>query len=150
MFAPFFSFEDVEDEVDGETNFVVVNLGVRYQFTKMLELGIATGYEYFSSWVHPYYDKGDHLRYADLKDNHFVHLAVESKVDWFCFINHVQVYSRLGAGAILKEDDYEVKLGLPNFQFSPIGVEIVGPVGIYVERGVGYRGLFSGGLSFRF
>lgn len=35
-----FDSEDVEDEVDGETNFVVVNLGVRYQFTKMLKLGL--------------------------------------------------------------------------------------------------------------
>lgn len=148
-----FDSEEVEDEIDGGTNCIVVNLGARYQLAKMLELGFATGYEYYASKVHPYHNEKGYLKYADIKDNHIVHLAVESKVDWVSFLDHVQIYSRLGLGGVLeitKVDDYEVGFGLPNFQFSPIGIEYVGTVGFYAEAGVGYRGLYSGGVSFRF
>ncbi len=38
----------------------------------------------------------------------------------------------------------------PNMQFSPVGLRFGGPLAFYLELGLGYRGLVSGGICYRF
>lgn len=138
------------DEIDGDCNMIVANMGTRYQLMQMLELGLTMGYEYYSSKVNPYENEKGFVKYADTKDNHIIHLAAEAKIDWINF-SKIQFYSRVGAGVqfdVEKIDDYEMNLSR-TLQLSPIGIEYVNTVGFYTELGIGYRGLYSAGISFR-
>lgn len=152
-----FDYDDgkisLPDEVRGSTNYTVANLGVRYQLAKMLEVGATTGYEYYSSKVSPVVDKNGIEKYTKTKDNHLVHLAAEVKIDWVTVFDHVQFYSRLGLGAAMninKVDDYNIDIEGLSGQISPLGVEYIDKLGVYFEAGIGYRGFYSGGISYRF
>lgn len=141
------------DEVGGGTNYAVANLGVRYQLAKMLEVGATTGYEYYSSKVNPVVDKNGIEKYTKTKDNHLIHLAAEAKIDWVTVFDHFQFYSRLGLGTVLntnKVDDYNIDIEGLSGQISPLGVEYINKLGVYFEAGIGYRGFYSGGISYRF
>lgn len=135
------------DEEDGSSNFTGVNFGTRYQLAKMVEVGIATGYEYYSSANDP--AEGSH---GSVIDNHLIHIAAEGKFDWITFFDHLQLYSRLGAGVTLNYHNnsrYDTEVE-PVLQGTLAGIEYINTVGCYVEFGAGYRGFFSGGLSVRF
>lgn len=135
------------DEEDGSSNFTGVNFGARYQLAKMVEVGIATGYEYYSSANDP--AEGSH---GSVIDNHLIHIAAEGKFDWITFLDHIQLYSRLGLGVTINyhnDSRYDTEFE-PVLQGTLAGIEYINTVGCYVEFGAGYRGFFSGGLSVRF
>lgn len=135
------------DEEDGSSNFTGVNFGARYQLAKMVEVGVATGYEYYSSVIDP--EDGSH---GSVIDNHLIHIAAEGKFDWITFLDHIQLYSRLGLGVTINyhnDSRYDTEFE-PVLQGTLAGIEYINTVGCYVEFGAGYRGFFSGGLSVRF
>lgn len=71
---------------------------------------------------------------------------------------HFNLYGLLGAGYTFNKTTYdpppasgkESNNSHFNFQVTPIGVQFGGAVKGYVELGVGYKGLVSGGLQFNF
>lgn len=135
------------DDVGGSSNFTGANFGARYQIAKMIEVGIATGYEYYSSVIDP--EDGSH---SSVIDNHLIHIAAEGKFDWITFLDHIQLYSRLGLGVTINyhnDSRYDTEFE-PVLQGTLAGIEYINTVGCYVEFGAGYRGFFSGGLSVRF
>lgn len=143
---------DPPDEVDHETNYAVASLGARYIFTPHIEAGLATSYEYYSSYesvcegsVHEMY-----CQTGDFIDHHLVHVAVEGKFNWFTLFDHFRPYSRVGVGALLEFDDRLEKIWLTSVQLTPVGLEIPFPhVSVYAELGAGYRGFMSGGIALR-
>lgn len=145
-FATYASLID-HDDVGGNSNFTGANFGARYQIAKMIEVGIATGYEYYSSVIDP--EDGSH---SSVIDNHLIHIAAEGKFDWITFLDHIQLYSRLGLGVTINyhnDSRYDTEFE-PVLQGTLAGIEYINTVGCYVEFGAGYRGFFSGGLSVRF
>lgn len=143
---------DPPDEVDHETNYAVASLGARYIFTPHIEAGLATSYEYYSSYesVCEGTDREMYCRAGDFLDHHLVHVAVEGKFNWFTLFDHFRPYSRVGVGALLEFDDELESVGLPSVQLTPVGLELLFPyVSVYAELGAGYRGFMSGGIALR-
>ena len=143
---------DTPDEVDHETNYAVASLGARYVFTPHVEAGLATSYEYYSSYesVCEGTDHEMYCRAGDFLDHHLVHIAVEGKFNWFTLFDLLRPYSRIGVGALLEFDDGLESVGLPSVQLTPVGLEFLFPyVSVYAELGAGYRGFMSGGIAFR-
>ncbi|GGN07829.1 hypothetical protein GCM10010967_49330 [Dyadobacter beijingensis] len=65
-----------------------------------------------------------------------------------------QFYGTAGVGFFVKrssfyDTQFETDLG-GTFQVSPVGLRIGNKVGVFMELGFGYRGVFNGGLSWRF
>ena len=143
---------DSPDEVNHETNYAVASLGARYIFTPHIEAGLATSYEYYSSYesvcegsVHDMY-----CRAGDFLDHHLVHVAVEGKFNCFTLFDHFRPYSRVGVGALLEFDSGLERVGLPSVQLTPVGLEFLFPyASVYAELGAGYRGFMSGGIALR-
>lgn len=65
-----------------------------------------------------------------------------------------QFYGTVGAGFFAKrrmlyDTQVETKWGT-TFQATPVGLRIGNKVGVFMELGYGYKGVFNGGLSMRF
>ena len=146
---------DPPDEVDHETNYAVASLGARYIFTPHIEAGLATSYEYYSSYEGVcentgYYGYEEYCKAGDFLDHHLVHIAVEGKFNWFTLFDLLRPFSRVGVGALLEFDSGLERVGLPSVQLTPVGLEFLFPyVSVYAELGAGYRGFMSGGIAFR-
>ena len=143
---------DPPDEVDHETNYAVASLGARYIFTPHIEAGLATSYEYYSSYesVCEGTNREMYCKAGDFLDHHLVHIAVEGKFNWFTLFDLLRPYSRVGVGALLEFDSGLERVGLPSVQLTPVGLEFLFPyVSVYAELGAGSRGFMSGGIAFR-
>jgi hypothetical protein len=65
-----------------------------------------------------------------------------------------QFYGTAGVGFFVKRSSFynvqtETKFGT-TFQASPVGLRMGNRVGVFMEIGYGYKGVFNGGLSMRF
>ena len=144
--------KDAPDEVDYNTNFLVVSLGARYVFNSHIEAGLASSYEYYGSYENACSCNGDERKCnrGDFLDHHLVHIAVEGKFNWFTLFDLLRPYSRIGIGTMLEFDNGLESVSLPSVQLTPVGLEFLFPyVSVYAELGAGYRGFMSGGIAFR-
>jgi len=149
-----FDYQDgkgkIPDEVDAETNFAVASFGVRYIFTPHIEAGLASSYEYYSSYKNVCSEDFSECKAGNFIEHHLIHLALEGKFNWFTLFDYLRPYSRVGLGAIFEFDRDLEHFSMTSFQLTPIGLEFLFPyVSLYAEMGAGYRGFISGGISIR-
>jgi len=86
---------------------------------------------------------------AKMTRTNYLTLLPGAKFEWFNH-NHFGMYSKVNAGADYSADGTNCKISFA-FQASPIGLELGGKqFRWFAEAGLGFQGLLSTGLSYRF
>ncbi|HHT23696.1 MAG TPA: hypothetical protein GXZ87_10400 [Bacteroidales bacterium] len=136
--------------VEGNTDPSCIVGPLTISYHRVLEL-----YERFSFGGSLTYD---HYKYASRENNKDVFgfnsftLAPEGKFKYLNPENKFNIYALIGMGCtVLFFNNYKDKhtdtIGHLNLQFTPLGLEYGRNVKGFLELGVGYKGIISGGIS---
>lgn len=118
------------------------NFSYRYYLNRNVTLGVGLGYENISSWG-SFFTIAPEMTVA----------YMDTRKDYI----RVRLYGALSYGVSIMDDNItgigETDESGPKFyafQVTPIGVRVGRQVAGFFELGFGYKGIFNGGLSFRF
>lgn len=130
----------------------VYSFGAGYVLKKKFRLGMSVAQH---SYRESYYNDLAVAKETDYYDA--VSLAIEAKV---IYINKrlLQLYGAYGLGAIYVKGRHTFEGGAiypkknadVSLCFMPLGLRIGNTYGVYVEAGVGYKGVITGGCSYKF
>lgn len=152
----FFKYEFFEDgkryyHEDSKFNF---NIAYQYKYktNRALNVFLSYGYRnyhsdnYYYTYVYnKYYTIAFeyYLEYMELEDGKFKFYGLAGLCATFC--------NTLNRNVINGNSNNEYELSFyPNIHYSPIGLKYEGKIGAYIEVGFGYRGIVSGGLTYKF
>ena len=105
------------------------------------------------------YDSSGHLQFAGddvgtFKEKNYI-AAVELDYHWIMKPSF-QMYSGAGVGVRYRKGTYEttesdtVSKVLPAFHLNALGIRFGRKIGFFLEMGIGYKGLLSGGVNAQF